>query len=79
MADVKNIRNESNGVINALFKELEDLKTNGRRKVMERLKAARLLGDLSDNPEYDAAKEEQFRIEQRIDEIEDILKRMNVG
>ena len=53
-----------------IMKELYDLKVNGRRKVSERIRIARSFGDLSDNPAYDAAKDEQRRIESRIDELE---------
>ena len=54
--------------------ELNDLKVNRRREVAEKLKDARAQGDLSENAEYDAAKDEQREIEGRIEEIEEILK-----
>ncbi len=54
--------------------ELSDLKVNKRLEVAQMLKEAREQGDLSENAEYDAAKDEKDRIEARIREIEDILK-----
>ena len=53
--------------------ELEDLKTVKRKEVAEKIKEAREQGDLSENAEYDAAKDEQRDIEARIEEIEKIL------
>lgn len=61
-----------------LEKELEDLKVNKRREVAEKIKEAREQGDLSENAEYDAAKDEQRDIEARIEEIEKILKNVEV-
>ena len=58
--------------------ELEDLKVNKRREVSEKIKEAREQGDLSENAEYDAAKDEQRDIEARIEEIEKILKNAEV-
>ena len=58
--------------------ELEDLKVNKRREVAEKIKEAREQGDLSENAEYDAAKDEQRDIEARIEEIEKILKNVEV-
>jgi transcription elongation factor GreA len=57
-----------------LAKELEDLKFNRRREVAERLETAKALGDLSENAEYHAAREEQSDIEDRISQLEVILK-----
>ncbi len=57
-----------------LMAELEDLKVNRRRENAEKLKVAREQGDLSENAEYDAAKDEQSEIENRIVELEDIQK-----
>lgn len=54
--------------------ELEDLKVNQRREIAQKIKEAREQGDLSENAEYDAAKDEQREIEARIEEIESILK-----
>lgn len=58
--------------------ELEDLKVNRRKEVADKIKEAREQGDLSENAEYDAAKEEQREIEARIEEIEKILKNADV-
>lgn len=58
--------------------ELEDLKVNKRKEVSEKIKEAREQGDLSENAEYDAAKDEQRDIEARIEEIEKILKNAEV-
>lgn len=58
--------------------ELEDLKLNKRQDVAQKIKEAREQGDLSENAEYDAAKDEQRDIEARIEEIEKILKNVEV-
>lgn len=57
---------------------LENLKVVRRKEVAQKLKEAREQGDLSENAEYDAAKDEQRDIEVRIDEIEKILKNAEV-
>ena len=54
--------------------ELEQLKTEGRVDIAEKLKVARFYGDLSENSEYDEAKSEQAKIEARIQELEYQLK-----
>ena len=58
--------------------ELHDLKVNKRREIAGKIKEAREQGDLSENAEYDAAKDEQRDIEARIDELEKILKNAEV-
>ena len=58
--------------------ELEDLKVNRRKEVADKIKEAREQGDLSENAEYDAAKDEQREIEARIEELEKILKNAEV-
>ena len=58
--------------------ELQQLKVVRRQEVAEKLKEARAQGDLSENAEYDAAKDEQRDIEARIEEIEKILKNAEV-
>lgn len=58
--------------------ELQDLKVYKRKEVADKIKEAREQGDLSENAEYDAAKEEQREIEARIEEIEKILKNAEV-
>lgn len=54
--------------------ELEQLRTEGREDIAEKLKVARSYGDLSENSEYDEAKSEQAKIEARIQELEYQLK-----
>ena len=59
-------------------RKLHDLKVVKRKEVAEKIKEAREQGDLSENAEYDAAKDEQRDIELRIEEIEKILKNAEV-
>ncbi|EZH67948.1 transcription elongation factor GreA [Bacillaceae bacterium JMAK1] len=54
--------------------ELEHLKTTRRQEVVERIKLARDFGDLSENSEYDTAKEDQAFIEGRINQIENMIR-----
>jgi len=61
-----------------LESELENLKVVKRKEVAQKIKEAREQGDLSENAEYDAAKDEQRDIEARIEEIEKILKNADV-
>lgn len=61
-----------------LEKELEELKTVKRREVTEKIKVALGYGDLSENSEYDEAKNEQGLIEARIAEIEALLKNVKI-
>jgi len=58
--------------------ELENLKVVRRQEVAEKIKEARAQGDLSENAEYDAAKDEQRDIEARIEQLEKILKNAEV-
>ena len=58
--------------------ELEDLKVVKRKEVAQKIKEAREQGDLSENAEYDAAKDEQRDIEARIEELEKLLKNAEV-
>ena len=58
--------------------ELQDLKVVKRKEIAQKIKEAREQGDLSENAEYDAAKDEQRDIEARIEEIEKILKNAEV-
>ncbi|MEF9941257.1 MAG: transcription elongation factor GreA [Lachnospiraceae bacterium] len=64
--------------LKSLEDELETLKVVGRKTVAGKIKEAREQGDLSENAEYDAAKDEQRDIEARIDELEKILKNVEV-
>ena len=61
-----------------LKKELEKLKNIKRPKIIEAIAEARGHGDLKENAEYHAAKEEQSKIEGRIIEIKDLIARANV-
>ena len=58
--------------------ELKELKLVKRPEVIERIKVARSYGDLSENSEYDAAKDEQSAVEQRIAQVEQMLKYADV-
>ncbi|MGN0204085.1 MAG: transcription elongation factor GreA [Coprococcus sp.] len=64
--------------LRALEDELFDLKVNRRKEVAQKIKEAREQGDLSENAEYDAAKDEQRDIEARIEELEKLLKNVEV-
>lgn len=61
-----------------LQNELEKLKTVDRKRNLDALKEARAQGDLSENADYDAARDEQAQIEARIKEIEGILKNYEI-
>ena len=61
-----------------LEEELHELKVVRRKEVSEKIKEAREQGDLSENAEYEAAKDEQRDIEARIEQIEKILKNVEV-
>ncbi len=62
----------------ALVAELNELRTNGRGSVSERLRHAKDLGDLSENAEYQAAREEQSLLEQKIAQLEELLKTSSI-
>ena len=64
--------------LRALEDELFDLKVYKRKEVTQKIKEAREQGDLSENAEYDAAKDEQRDIEARIEELEKLLKNVEV-
>lgn len=76
MAEKKNILTYEG--LRQLEEELQDLKVNKRKEVAEKIKEAREQGDLSENAEYDAAKDEQRDIEARIEEIDKILRNAEV-
>ena len=61
-----------------LEEELETLKVEGRKEIAEKIKEARSYGDLSENAEYDAAKDAQAAMEQRITTIENMLKNAQI-
>ncbi len=76
MADKKNILTYAG--LKQLENELQDLKVYKRKEVAQKIKEAREQGDLSENAEYDAAKDEHRDIEARIEELEKILKNAEV-
>ena len=76
MAEKKNILTYAG--LKKLEDELQDLKVVRRQEVAQKIKEAREQGDLSENAEYDAAKDEQRDIEARIEELEKILKNVEV-
>ena len=76
MAEKKNILTYEG--LKKLEDELQDLKVVQRREIAQKIKEAREQGDLSENAEYDAAKDEQRNIETRIEQIEKILKNAEV-
>ncbi len=61
-----------------LEKELKELKTDGRKEIASKIAEARAHGDLSENAEYDAAKEEQGLFELRISKLENVLSRVRI-
>ena len=61
-----------------LQRELDELQTNKRREVAERIKEAREFGDISENSEYDDAKNEQAMIESRIAQLQEKLRMATV-
>ena len=77
MAEKKNLMTYEG--LKKLEDEHQDLKVNRRKEVAQKIKEAREQGDLSENAEYDAAKDEQRDIEARIEEIEKILKNAEVA
>ena len=58
--------------------ELHELKSVRRKEISQKIKEAREQGDLSENAEYDAARDEQCDVEARIEELENILKNVEV-
>ena len=75
MAKLNKITNEG---LKKLEDELSFLKTIRRKEVSEQIKTARGLGDLSENSEYDEAREEQAKVEARISELENMLENVEV-
>ena len=76
MAEKKNILTYTG--LKKLEEELQTLKVVKRKEVAQKIKEAREQGDLSENAEYDAAKDEQRDIESRIEDVEKILKNAEV-
>lgn len=76
MAEKKNILTYAG--LKKLEDELQDLKVVRRKEIAQKIKEAREQGDLSENAEYDAAKDEQRDIELRIEELEKLLKNAEV-
>lgn len=58
--------------------DLKELKTNGRKMIAEKISEARSHGDLSENAEYDAAKEAQGHLELKIGKLEAMLSRVKI-
>ena len=78
MTNVAKVTTVSSEGLKKLQEELEYLKTTKRKEVAEAIKVARGFGDLSENSEYDEAKNEQGLVEARIAEIEAMLKNVKV-
>ena len=76
MADKKNILTASGAA--ALQEELRELKEVRRAEIAQKIKEARAQGDLSENAEYDAAKDEQAEIEARIEQLKNILQNAEI-
>ena len=76
MAEKKNVVTYTG--LKKIEEELQDLKVNKRREIAAKIKEAREQGDLSENAEYDAAKDEQRDIEARIEQLEAMLKNIEV-
>lgn len=81
MAKVTNLAKVTKVTSDGLKKlqdELEHLKTVGRAEIAEKIKIARGYGDLSENSEYDDAKNEQAKMEARINDLEVMLKNVEI-
>ncbi|MEX2533468.1 MAG: transcription elongation factor GreA [Nitriliruptoraceae bacterium] len=59
--------------------ELDELKTSGREQISHEIEVARAHGDLRENAEYHAAKDEQGRMEARIRQLEELLRDVTIG
>jgi len=69
----------SQSAYDRLSAELEELKTEGRPRASKEIEIARAHGDLRENAEYHAAKEEQGKMEARIRQLEEMLRNAQVG
>ena len=76
MAEKKNLLTYEG--LKKLEDELHDLKVNKRQEVAQKIKEAREQGDLSENAEYDAARNEQAQIEGRIKQLEKMLENVSI-
>jgi transcription elongation factor GreA len=77
MADERTVYMTEEG-LEELKQELHHLKTKERARIADEIAEARAKGDLSENAEYDAAKEEQGKLEARISKLEDTIARARV-
>src|SRR5437764_14203554 len=75
MSDVQHLSPEAH---QRLQEELHDLTTRGRVEVAQRIEAARALGDLSENGDYHAAKDDQGKMEARIRQIDGLLRNVSI-
>jgi len=63
---------------NMLVEEIAKLKTGGKKEIAERLRQAKALGDLSENADYQEAREQQSTLERRIHELEEVLRNSEI-
>ena len=75
MSDIKYFTKEK---LEELKEELDTLKTKGRKDIARQIQEAREMGDLSENAEYDAAKDAQGLLEAKIAQLEDVIARSRV-
>jgi transcription elongation factor GreA len=75
MSEIKYLTKEK---LDELKEELNDLKTRGRKDIANQIQEAREMGDLSENAEYDAAKDAQGLMEAKIAQLEDIIARSRI-
>lgn len=75
MSEIKYLTKEK---LEELKEELNDLKTRGRKDIANQIQEAREMGDLSENAEYDAAKDAQGLMEAKIAQLEDIIARSRI-
>ncbi len=78
MRDVPDVHHLSQATYDRLTAELEELTTHGRTEIARKIQAARELGDLSENGDYHAAKEEQGKMEARIRHLEALLENAEI-
>src|SRR5436853_6827771 len=78
MSEIDNAPQLTQTAFDRLQTELDELKTDGRKQIAERLQRARELGDLSENAEYHETKNQQGMMEARIRKLEHILKNAQI-